>query len=125
MVGKPALAIARTLGQPRTDQHDLDDSSEFLDATWRVVLAEIRCDEELRAARRLILRDLKVPAELMLASDLASSLELASDRLMSVSYAQVDPPRPAPQKGPPSLDTPRGAFLRPPPPDRAEVTDAG
>jgi uncharacterized protein Yka (UPF0111/DUF47 family) len=82
-----ALAIARTLGQPRADQHDLDDSSEFLDATWRVVLAEIRCDEELRAARRLILRDLKVPAELMLASDLALSLELASDRLMSVSYA--------------------------------------
>lgn len=82
-----ALAIARTLGQPRAEQHDLDDSSEFLDATWRVVLAEIRCDEELRAARRLILRDLKVPAELMLASDLASSLELASDRLMSVSYA--------------------------------------
>lgn len=82
-----ALAIARTLGQPRADQHDLDDSSEFLDATWRVVLAEIRCDEELRAARRLILRDLKVPAELMLASDLASALELASDRLMSVSYA--------------------------------------
>ena len=82
-----ALAIARTLGQPRADQHDLDDSSEFLDATWRVVLAEIRCDEEWRAARRLILRDLKVPAELMLTSDLASSLELASDRLMSVSYA--------------------------------------
>lgn len=82
-----ALAIARTLGQPHAAQHDLDDSSEFLDATWRVVLAEIRCDEELRAARRMILSDLKAPAELMLASDLASTLELASDRLMSVSYA--------------------------------------
>ena len=82
-----SLAVARSLGHTP----DLEDSNSFLDATWRVVLAEKRCDEQLRSARRLILKTLaKKPAELMLANDLAASLEQASDCLLVASYALRD-----------------------------------
>ena len=78
-----ALTIARSLA--RTD--DLDASNAFLDATWRVVLAERSCDEQLRALRRIILKELSHPAEMMLASDLAHCIEAASDALMVASFA--------------------------------------
>lgn len=78
-----AVEIARTLGQ----SHDLEDSNAFLDATWRVVLAETRCDEQLRTARRAIMKSSGSAADLMLAGDLAANLEAASDRLLVASHA--------------------------------------
>ena len=78
-----ALEIARGLGSAR----ELEDFNTFLDATWRVVLAERRCDEQWRTARRHLLQALKEPAELMLANDLGIEIESASDALLRVSYA--------------------------------------
>ena len=49
--------------------------------------AERHCDELLRSARRLILSTLKEAPALMLANDLAVTLELASDRLLAAGYA--------------------------------------
>jgi len=78
-----AVEIARTLGE----SHDLEDSNAFLDATWRVVMAETRCDEQLRTARRTIMKSSGGAADLMLATDLAGNLEDASDRLLVASHA--------------------------------------
>ncbi|MFZ5520802.1 MAG: phosphate transport regulator [Pseudomonadota bacterium] len=66
------------------------DSDAFVAATWNVVRAERRCDELLRAARRTLLRRIEQPAALMLANDLAQTLELASDRLLSAAYGLRD-----------------------------------
>ncbi len=49
--------------------------------------AEKQCDELLRHARREILRNVQDAPALMLANDLALSLELASDRLLAAGYA--------------------------------------
>ena len=62
----------------------------FVAATWRVLQAERRCDELLREARRALCRHVPEPAVLMLASDLAASLELASDRLLTLEYRLRD-----------------------------------
>ena len=78
-----AVEVARTLGE----SHDLADSNAFLDATWRVVLAETRCDERLRAARRALMKSSGSAADLILGSDLATQLEAASDRLLVASHA--------------------------------------
>lgn len=78
-----ALEIARSLSAA----HELEDFNAFLDATWRVVLAERRCDEQWRTARRHLLKTLKTPAELMLSTDLGIEIEGASDALLRVSYA--------------------------------------
>ena len=78
-----ALALAATLSHGA----ELDSSDAFLDATWRVVLAERACDEQLRAARRLILKELTKAAEMTLAGDLAGTIERASDALMVASFA--------------------------------------
>ncbi len=78
-----ALAIARGLRQGA----DPDDSNALLDAVWRIDLAERRCDEQMRAARRALLRDLTAAADLMLAGDLAAAIERASDRLLAAAYA--------------------------------------
>ena len=78
-----AVEIARILGE----SHDLADSNAFLDATWRVVLAETRCDEQLRSARRAIMKSPGSPADLMLANDLANQLEFASDQLLVASHS--------------------------------------
>ena len=52
--------------------------------------AERRCDELLRQARRLLMRQLQDAPSLMLANDLAQSLELASDRLLAAGYGLRD-----------------------------------
>jgi len=52
-----------------------------------VLRAERQCDDLLRQARRAILHTLEDAPSLMLANDLAMTLELASDRLLSASYA--------------------------------------
>ena len=78
-----ALAIARTLG----NDSDAADNDAFLRATWRVLQAERQCDALLRDARRIILSVLQDAPSLMLANDLASTLELASDRLLVAAYS--------------------------------------
>ena len=81
-----ALAIARTLGI----DSDAADNDAFLRATWRVLQAERQCDALLRDARRVILSAIQDAPSLMLANDLAATLELASDRLLAAAYALRD-----------------------------------
>jgi uncharacterized protein Yka (UPF0111/DUF47 family) len=81
-----ALAIARTLGS----NSEAADNDAFLRATWRVLQAERQCDALLRDARRVILGALQDAPSLMLANDLACTLELASDRLLVAAYALRD-----------------------------------
>ena len=81
-----ALAIARTLGV----ESSAVDNDEFLGATWRVLQAERQCDGLLRDARRVILGAIKDAPSLMLANDLAATLEEASDRLLAAGYALRD-----------------------------------
>jgi hypothetical protein len=78
-----ALAIARTLGTGS----DAADNDAFLAASWAVLRAERQCDELLRHARRTILHAIDNAPALMLANDLAMTLELASDRLLSAGYS--------------------------------------
>jgi uncharacterized protein Yka (UPF0111/DUF47 family) len=81
-----ALAIARRLGAGS----DAADSDAFLAASWNVLRSERECDELLRSARRTILVSIRDAASLMLANDLAMTLELASDRLLVAGYALRD-----------------------------------
>lgn len=81
-----ALSIARTLG----NDSELADNDTFLGATWAVLRAERQCDELLRHARRILLHEIDDAPSLMLANDLAQTLELASDRLLSVAYGLRD-----------------------------------
>ena len=81
-----ALEIARSLGA----DSGADDNDAFLGATWRVLQAERQCDGLLRDARRVILRQLRDAASLMLANDLAMALESASDCLLTAGYALRD-----------------------------------
>ena len=81
-----ALAIARTLGS----NSDAADNDAFLRATWRVLQAERQCDALLRDARRVILGAVHDAPSLMLANDLACTLELASDCLLAAAYALRD-----------------------------------
>lgn len=66
---------------------DATDHEEFLAASWRVLQAERRCDELLRASRRALSRDVSAPADLLLANDFAAALEQASDVLLALAYA--------------------------------------
>ena len=78
-----ALAIARSL----SSDSDASDSDAFLAASWKVLRAERSCDELLRVGRRAILAAISDAPALMLANDLACTLELASDRLLVAGYA--------------------------------------
>jgi uncharacterized protein Yka (UPF0111/DUF47 family) len=81
-----ALAIARRLGVVG----DPADNDAFLAASWNVLRSERECDDLLRSARRTILGSIRDAAALMLANDLAMTLELASDRLLVAGYALRD-----------------------------------
>lgn len=81
-----AVAIARTLG---SDSETIDNDA-FLAATWQVLQAERRCDAMLREARKRILGAVHDAPSLMLANDLAASLEASSDRLLMAAYALRD-----------------------------------
>jgi uncharacterized protein Yka (UPF0111/DUF47 family) len=81
-----ALAIARALG---ADSKSVDNDA-FLAATWRVLQAERQCDDLLRDARRVILDAMHDAPSLMLANDLATALEAASDRQLTAGYALRD-----------------------------------
>lgn len=81
-----ALAIARTLSATS----EAMDNDAFLRATWRVLQAERQCDSLLREARRVIVGAVRDAPSLMLANDLASVLELTSDRQLAAAYALRD-----------------------------------
>ena len=81
-----ALTIARTLGS----NSEACDNDAFLGATWGVLQAERHCDTLLRDARRVILESMRDAASLMLANDLAVTLEIASDSLLSAGYVLRD-----------------------------------
>jgi len=72
------------------DASDTADNDSFLAASWNVLRSERQCDELLRTARRAILAVVRDAPALMLANDLASTLELASDRLLVAGYALRD-----------------------------------
>jgi uncharacterized protein Yka (UPF0111/DUF47 family) len=79
-----AIEIARHL----SERGDPLDSELFLQTLWRMLHAERLCDELSRQARMAIVRSLHAsPAELMLASDLANTIEKASDSLLAAGYA--------------------------------------
>lgn len=81
-----ALTIARALHSSAP----LEDSQEFLEVTWRMMHAERRGDEQLRAARRQLVAQIAQPAALNLATDIANQLEVATDHLMVAAYALRD-----------------------------------
>lgn len=81
-----AVALARTLG---SDSETIDNEA-FLSATWHVLQAERRCDSLLRDTRRSILAAVRDAPSLMLANDLAASLEATSDRLLTAAYGLRD-----------------------------------
>jgi uncharacterized protein Yka (UPF0111/DUF47 family) len=81
-----ALCIARCL----SDASGTSDSDSFLAALWNVLRSEREADELLRSARRAILGAVRDAPALMLANDLAATLETASDRLLVAGYALRD-----------------------------------
>ena len=79
-----AIEIARQVSQ----QADGSDSELFLQTLWRMLRAERQCDELFRQARITMVKHLhNAPVNLMLASDLAATLEQATDNLLRVGYA--------------------------------------
>jgi len=81
---------ALTIGRALRRSAPLEDSHKFLEVTWRMMHAERRGDEQLRAARRQILASTQSSAGLMLATDLAFQLETATDHLLTVAYVLRD-----------------------------------
>lgn len=79
-----AIEIARHISQ----RVDGPDSELFLQTLWRMLRAERQCDELFRQARATLVKHLRnAPVELMLANDLAATLEQATDKLLLVGYA--------------------------------------
>jgi uncharacterized protein Yka (UPF0111/DUF47 family) len=79
-----AIEIARHV----SERGDPADSELFLQTLWRMLRAERLCDELSRQARVTIVRTLHAsPVGLFLASDLATTIEKASDGLLAAGYA--------------------------------------
>ncbi|MDP2870005.1 hypothetical protein [Methyloversatilis sp.] len=79
-----AIEIARHVGGAGNARED----ESFLQTLWRMLRAERLCDEQARQARRAIVRTLHAsPAAFSLASDLAATLEKASDALLAAGYS--------------------------------------
>jgi uncharacterized protein Yka (UPF0111/DUF47 family) len=79
-----AIEIARHM----SELSDPADSEAFLQALWRMLRAERICDELLRHARSGIVRCLHAsPAAFSLATELASTIESATDSLLAAGYA--------------------------------------
>lgn len=79
-----AIEIARHV----SELGDPADADLFLQTLWRMLRAERLCDELSRQARITIVRTLATtPASLLLASDLANTIEKASDGLLAAGHA--------------------------------------
>lgn len=78
------IEIARQV----SEHGDAADSDLFLQTLWRMLRAERLCDELSRQARKSIVISLHAsPAGMLLASDLATTIEKASDGLLAAGYA--------------------------------------
>jgi uncharacterized protein Yka (UPF0111/DUF47 family) len=78
-----AIEIARGI----SEKGDSADGELFLQTLWRMLHAERLCDELTRQARTTIVRTLHAsPVGLMLASDLAATIEKASDALLATGH---------------------------------------
>ena len=76
------------IGRHINEHGDPADSELFLQTLWRMLRAERQCDDLSREARMVIVRTLHdAPAHLMLASQLAVTIEKASDGLLAAGYA--------------------------------------
>jgi uncharacterized protein Yka (UPF0111/DUF47 family) len=79
-----AIEIARQV----SEHGDAADSDLFLQTLWRMLRAERLCDELSREARKSIVISLHAsPAGMLLATDLATTIEKASDGLLAAGYA--------------------------------------
>ena len=79
-----AIEIARHV----SDRSDPDETELFLQTLWRMLRAERICDDMSRQARVTIVRSLHAsPVGLLLASDLVTTIEKASDSLLTAGYA--------------------------------------
>ncbi len=79
-----AVEIARHV----VEEVDQSDNEPFLQVLWHLIRSERHCDELLRQARLRILQSLHdAPAALLLANELAATIENASDSLLSCGYA--------------------------------------
>ena len=79
-----AIEIARHM----SEQADPADSEAFLQALWRMLRAERICDDLLRTSRVRIIETLhSSPVACALATELASTIENATDSLLSAGYA--------------------------------------
>jgi uncharacterized protein Yka (UPF0111/DUF47 family) len=78
------IEIARQI----SEHGEASDSDVFLQTLWRMLRAERLCDELSRQARKMIVIWLHAsPAGMLLATDLATTIEKASDALLSAGYA--------------------------------------
>lgn len=95
-IAQTVLACARdqmrsvVIAQSIWSEPDAVEVREFLDVSWRIELAERRADEQLRTARRAVLRRPLAAAGILLATDLAAGLEAASDHVLAANYALRD-----------------------------------
>jgi len=79
-----AIEIARHM----SEHAEPADSEAFLQALWRMLRAERICDDLLRNARARIVQNLhSSPAVFSLATELAATIENATDSLLSAGYA--------------------------------------
>jgi len=79
-----AIEIARHM----SEHTDPADSDAFLQALWRMLRAERICDDLLRSARVRIVQTLhSSPVTCSLATELAATIENATDSLLSAGYA--------------------------------------
>lgn len=70
------------------EHNDPADSEAFLQALWRMLRAERICDDLLRSARQHIVQHLhSSPTSLALATELAATIESATDSLLTAGYA--------------------------------------
>jgi uncharacterized protein Yka (UPF0111/DUF47 family) len=75
------------IGRHVSERGDPVDSELFLQTLWRVLRAERLCDDLSREARVTIVRTLHAsPAGLLLANELANTIEEASDGLLAAGY---------------------------------------
>ncbi len=79
-----AIEIARHM----SEHTEPSDSEAFLQALWRMLRAERICDDLLRNARARIVEGLhSSPAVFSLATELAATIEKATDSLLTAGYA--------------------------------------
>ena len=82
------LVKAIEIARQAVHQTDGSDSDLFLQTLWRMLRAERQCDDLLRQARTTMVRHLHdAPVAFTLASELASTLENATDHLLRAGYA--------------------------------------